>query len=109
MTIKKKNEEETLNFVTMVAQKNDWQLNPDKEFFDMLIVGLMTNHNRYGYFSCPCRDADGNREMDKDIICPCEYCRPDQKEYGHCFCALYLTPAFFDSGKSPQSIPEKRP
>jgi ferredoxin-thioredoxin reductase catalytic chain len=105
---RKKDRDMTLRFVTMVADKQSWKLHPDKEFLDMLIEGLMTNYNRYGYFSCPCRDADGEREPDKDIICPCEYCRPDQEEYGHCYCGLYVIPEFFESGRIPQSIPERR-
>ena len=105
---KRKDRDETMRFVTMVADKQNWKLHPDREFLDMLVEGLMTNYNRYGYFSCPCRDADGERDRDKDIICPCEYCRPDQEEYGHCYCGLYVTPEFFESGRTPQSIPERR-
>lgn len=104
-----KTTEQTLQFMEMVARHQGWQLNSDEEFIRMLAEGLTTNYNRYGYYSCPCRDADGIREKDKDIICPCKYCRPDQEEYGHCYCGLYLTKEFFDSGKKPQSIPERRP
>ncbi|TFH27044.1 MAG: ferredoxin:thioredoxin reductase, partial [Promethearchaeota archaeon] len=42
-------------------------------------------------------------------ICPCDYCKPDQEEYGHCYCGLYLTGEFFDTGKEPQGVPERRP
>ena len=101
--------EDTRKFISMVADKQGWKLNPDKEFVQMLVEGLTTNFNRYGYPSCPCRDATGVREKDKDIICPCAYCRPDQKEYGHCYCGLYLTPEFAATGKIPKAIPERRP
>jgi len=101
--------DDTKKFVTMVAEKKNWYLHPEQEFLDILIEGLTTNYNRYGYFACPCRDADGIREKDKDIICPCVYCVPDQEEYGHCYCGLYLSPEFHKTGKSPDSIPERRP
>lgn len=101
--------EQTLQFMQMVATHQGWQLNPDSDFIQMLAEGLTINYNRYGYYSCPCRDADGHREKDKDIICPCAYCRPDQNEFGHCYCGLYLTKEYFASGKKPQSIPERRP
>lgn len=104
-----KTNEETVRFITMIAKKQGWKLNTDEEFIDMLVDGLMINYNRHGYFACPCRDASGDREKDKDIICPCDYCRPDQQEYGHCYCGLYLTPEFYDSGIHPLSIPERRP
>lgn len=96
-------------FVSMVAEKQGWALNPDREFIVMIIEGLNVNYNRYGYFSCPCRFARGLREKDKDLICPCEYSRPDIDEYGHCYCGLYLSKEFFSEGKVPASIPERRP
>lgn len=105
---KEKTLQDTETFITMVAKKQDWRLHPDKEFLGFLIEGLTKNYNRYGYFSCPCRDAAGVREKDEDIICPCDCCRPDQEEYGHCYCGLYLVPEFAESGKMPSSIPERR-
>lgn len=105
----KKTRDDALTFMRMVAGKQGWKLNPDSELVGILAEGLAKNFNRYGYFSCPCRDADGVRVKDKDIICPCEYCLPDQKAFGHCYCGLYLTAEFFDSGMAPSSIPERRP
>jgi ferredoxin-thioredoxin reductase catalytic subunit len=106
---RKKTISQTATFAAMVAKKQGWKLNPDGEFVSMLMEGLTVNYNRYGYYSCPCRDADGVRERDRDIVCPCDYCRPDQEEYGHCYCGLYLTKEFFSSGKKPAPIPERRP
>lgn len=105
---KEKTIHDTLQFAQMVAAKHGWELHPDKEIFDILIEGLTTNYNRYGYYSCPCRDADGEREKDKDIICPCDYCPLDIKEYGHCYCGLYNDPQFIKSEGMPKSIPERR-
>ncbi len=96
-------------FVGMVASKQKWKLHPDATFLNMLLEGLMTNFNRYGYPSCPCRSASGVREKDADIVCPCAYCVPDQKEFGHCYCGLYLTEKFAKTGKKPKPIPERRP
>ena len=107
--MKKKTAEDTRNFMKMVASKQNWKLNEDEELIDILVEGLTKNFNRYGYYSCPCRDADGIKDIDKDIICPCDYCRPDQDEFGHCYCGLYLTIEFFSRGNPPDSIPERRP
>jgi ferredoxin-thioredoxin reductase catalytic subunit len=109
MSKKQKNIEDTKKFVSLVANKQGWKLNSDDEFIGDIIEGLMVNYNRYGFYMCPCRDSWGEREKDKDIMCPCDYCKPDQEEYGHCFCGLYLTDAFFGSGKTPTSIPDRRP
>lgn len=105
----KKTRDDVIKFVTMTATKQGWVITPDASFLDLLVDGLMTNYNRYGYFSCPCRAAAGTREKDSDIICPCAYCVPDQAEFGHCYCGLYLTPAFASLGKKPQPLPERRP
>lgn len=95
-------------FISMVAHKNNWRVNSDRDHLEIITGGLMKNFNRYGYFSCPCRDADGIRDKDKDIICPCDYCVPDQKEFGHCYCGLYLTEEFYNKGREPEGIPERR-
>ena len=99
----------TEKMVQMVANHKGWVLCPDKQLLSFLIEGLTTNRKRYGYPSCPCRDAEGVREKDKDIICPCAYCVPDQQEYGHCYCGLYLTKEYAATGKPLKSIPERRP
>ena len=104
-----KTTEQVKTFVSMVATKQGWVLHPSQAFLDLLVDGLKTNFNRYGYFSCPCRAASGNKEHDNDIVCPCEYCVPDQQDYGHCYCGLYLTTAFAATGKQPQPLPERRP
>lgn len=104
----KKSFEDTMKFVTMVAAKQGWGLHPDTEFLSDIVDGLTVNFNRYGYFACPCRDSSGKREEDKDIICPCAYCVPDQEEFGHCYCGLYLSKSFAALGGIPQGIPERR-
>lgn len=101
--------EKARKFVTMVAEKQGWRLHRDQEFLQNLIEGLQKNMERYGYYLCPCRLGDGDKKLDKDIICPCDYAKPDIAEYGHCFCSLYQSPEFYFSGKKPSSIPERRP
>ena len=73
------------------AEAGGYHTNPDREFTRSLVRGLLANRERYGYISCPCRLASGNREDDLDIICPCDYRDPDLADYGACYCALYVT------------------
>lgn len=108
-TKKEKTLEQSRKFVEMVAKKQGWKLNRDDIFLEMLVEGLNKNVNRYGYYLCPCRDSDGKFELDKDIICPCDYAPPDIEEYGHCYCGLYLDPDFWESKEEPVGIPERRP
>ncbi len=90
------------------AEASGYHLNPDEDFTNALAEGLLVNTDRYGYPSCPCRLASGERTADLDIICPCDYRDADLEEYGACYCALYVS-ADIAAGASPASpVPERR-
>ena len=74
-----------------------------------LLEGLIKNKERYGYMVCPCRLAAGDREADKDIICPCIYREPDVKAFGSCYCNLYVSKAWNDETIPHAYVPERRP
>ncbi len=91
------------------AKTYGYHLNPDQKFLQDLLEGLKQNEERFGYPSCPCRLASGNLEIDRDVICPCDYRDPDVAEFGACYCALYVRTDVSD-GKTPvQPVPERRP
>ena len=96
-------------YCKQVSEKNNWILNKDEETFNDLIEGLLDNKKIYGYQSCPCRLASGIRELDRDLICPCDYAPLDIKEFNACYCNLYLHPDFYDSGLLYVLVPERRP
>ena len=101
--------EQTQTFIEKAAAHNGWVANPDTEFREALAEGLTTNVNRFGYYLCPCRDGDGDRQADKDIVCPCIYAKKDVEEYGQCFCGLFLSPEKARKGSvEVQQIPERR-
>ncbi|OGS45295.1 MAG: ferredoxin:glutaredoxin reductase [Elusimicrobia bacterium RIFOXYD2_FULL_34_15] len=91
------------------AEEGGYHLNPDIEFTKDLVKGLITNENRYGYWSCPCRLASGNKAEDLDIICPCDYRDPDLNDYDACYCALYVSQKVMNGEKEVAPIPERRP
>jgi ferredoxin-thioredoxin reductase catalytic subunit len=99
---------QTLKFIEMVASKQGWVSTKDPDFLGDLAQGLRTNWSRYGYFLCPCRDTEGSREEDKDVVCPCAYAKTDIERYGHCFCSLYWSRDFAESSRQPTGIPERR-
>lgn len=91
------------------AKTYGYYLHPDPDFLKDLLEGLKRNEERYGYPSCPCRLASGKFELDRDIICPCDYRDPDVQEYGACYCALYVRKDLYE-GKTPiLPVPERRP
>lgn len=90
------------------AEASGYLLNPDVEFVLGLMEGMLINEDRYGYLSCPCRLAEGVREKDLDIICPCDYRDPDLAEYGACYCALYVSEAVASGEQPLLPVPERR-
>ena len=90
------------------AKTYGYYLTPQPDLLQMFLEGLKVNEDRYGYPSCPCRLATGNFEIDRDIICPCDYRDPDVAEFGACYCRLYVNKAVYESQNLPE-VPERRP
>jgi len=74
-----------------------------------LLDALLVNKDRYGYMVCPCRLASGDRDNDRDIICPCDYREPDVAEFGSCYCNLYVSKDWNDGKIDQEYVPERRP
>ncbi len=91
------------------AASQGMQLNSDKEFVLDILAGLLKNEERYGYRSCPCRLASGFKERDEDIICPCRYRDDDVREFGSCYCALYVSSDWNEKRMPHTPVPERRP
>ncbi len=100
--------EEYYKILEKVAVRKGWHLNPDEELVLELAEGLLKNKERYGYASCPCRPATGDVKKDKPIICPCVYAEDDIKEYGRCFCGLYVSKEVVEGKVTPPAaIPDR--
>jgi ferredoxin-thioredoxin reductase catalytic chain len=91
------------------AEEAGYHVNPDREFVLMLVQGLLTNEQRYGYRACPCRLAIGEKEKDLDLICPCDYRDADVVEFGACYCDLYESQALIDGKLKRTVVPDRRP
>jgi ferredoxin-thioredoxin reductase catalytic chain len=91
------------------AGSGGYQLNPDEDMTRRLVKGLLVNEKRYGYPSCPCRLASGDKDDDLDIVCPCDYRDPDLNDYDACYCSLYVSRRVWEGKVKVGSIPERRP
>ena len=103
------NIQEFYDMLRKAQEPKGYVFNQDKERVFELLEGLLQNKERYGYMSCPCRLASGDREKDKDIICPCVYREGDVKEYGSCYCNLYVSKAWNEGAIEKAYVPERRP
>lgn len=90
------------------GEASGYFLNPDLDFVMELMEGLLVNKERYGYLACPCRLSTGERDKDKDIICPCNYRDPDLIDYDACYCGLYMSKKARDEGKVIKPLPDRR-
>jgi len=103
------NAEQLYDALKKIQEPKGYYFNKDMEMTMPLIESLITNKERLGYMACPCRLANGEIEADKDIICPCTYREEDIKEYGACFCALYVSKEYNDGTIEKEVVPERRP
>ncbi len=92
-----------------IQEAKGYYFNADRERTIELMEALLVNKARYGYMACPCRIASGDRESDKDIICPCVYREPDVAEFGSCYCNLYVSTAWNENRIPHEFVPERRP
>jgi ferredoxin-thioredoxin reductase catalytic subunit len=101
--------EKLYDILKKYAESQGIQLNKDREFVLAILEGLLMNEARYGYRSCPCRLAATKKDKDADIICPCVYRDPDIKDYGSCYCRLYVSKEWNEEKIPHVKVPERRP
>jgi ferredoxin-thioredoxin reductase catalytic chain len=104
------NEAEKLyELLKKVQEPKGYFFNKDRARVFDLLEALLVNKNRYGYMCCPCRLALGDKEKDRDIICPCVYRAADVEEFGSCYCNLYVSSDWNEGKISERYVPERRP
>jgi ferredoxin-thioredoxin reductase catalytic chain len=82
----------------LIAVWNEWltrneaiKLWEDPESVRLLATGELENDNNQGLKYCPCRATTGDRQKDLKLICPCNfYVQQTWKEYGECWCGLFV-------------------
>ncbi|MEQ8253485.1 MAG: ferredoxin-thioredoxin reductase catalytic domain-containing protein [Smithellaceae bacterium] len=103
------NPDELYEMLKKVQEPKGFFFNKDKDRVLEILQDLLVNKERYGYMSCPCRLASGDREKDRDIFCPCAYRADDVKDYGSCYCNLYVSREWNEGKIEHDYVPERRP
>ena len=101
--------EKLFEILQKVQEPKGYYFNKDRAYVLELLSALILNKDRYGYMACPCRLASGDRDTDRDILCPCVYREPDVQEYGSCYCGLYVSKEWNEGKVEEEYIPERRP
>jgi ferredoxin-thioredoxin reductase catalytic subunit len=103
------NAQQLYDMMKKVQEPKGYFFNLDRDRVFDLLEALILNKQRYGYMGCPCRLLSGDRQADRDIICPCVYSVSDIAEFGSCYCNLYVSKAW-NEGTIPRAyVPERRP
>lgn len=82
-----------LSAIEKFAEKNEFQVNPNKEKVVMLLEGVFNNERNHGLKYCPCRLATKDFEEDLKLVCPCNFLVHEtykDKEDGECWCGLFV-------------------
>ncbi|HAJ28492.1 MAG TPA: ferredoxin:thioredoxin reductase [Syntrophus sp. (in: bacteria)] len=103
------NAEQLYDAMKKVQEPKGFFFNINKAWVLEILSDLLVNKERYGYMSCPCRLSAGNREKDKDIICPCAYRAADVAAFGSCYCNLYVSQDWNEDLIEHVYVPERRP
>ena len=79
-----------LEAIENFTEKNEFQVNPDKEKVNMLLEGIFNNEKNHDLKYCPCRLITKDFEEDLKLVCPCNFLIHDTyKEKGECWCGLF--------------------
>jgi ferredoxin-thioredoxin reductase catalytic chain len=89
----KLDKENFLRAIQMFAEKNEFQVNPDRKKVDMLLEGIFNNEQNQGLKYCPCRLISKDFEEDCKLVCPCNFRIHETykgKKDGECWCGLFV-------------------
>ncbi len=79
-----------LKAIEKFTEKNEFQMNPDREKVNMLLEGVFNNEKNQGLKYCPCRLTTKDFEEDLKLVCPCNFLIHDTyKKNGECWCGLF--------------------
>lgn len=71
------------------ASRQGYKVNPHAMYRTNLIIWLEENKRLYQRQICPCFEGSGDPELDRQLICPCAFCKEDIQAKGSCHCGLF--------------------
>jgi ferredoxin-thioredoxin reductase catalytic subunit len=90
MTLNSENEEKLIKSAEEYANKVGIKLNTDQTVVKGIAKGLIMRKYKAGDIYCPCRVVTGNKEKDKEIVCPCVFHRGEIELQGICKCKFFV-------------------
>ncbi|HEY8077869.1 MAG TPA: ferredoxin-thioredoxin reductase catalytic domain-containing protein [Labilithrix sp.] len=81
-------------FVATYVEKGPYELYPEPEVVENVVVGLAENLVAHGRMYCPCAPVEESKQKGSDMVCPCKPHHGDIERQGYCDCALFASPSF---------------
>ena len=72
------------------AERAGVRLNPQSEIVEAVFSRMAERKVHEGEFYCPDREATGEHDLDRKIVCPCEFHLKEIAEEGRCRCGLFV-------------------
>ncbi len=81
------------------ARNRGWSVNSRWMIYTNLKLWIADSEAMYGRRYCPCYEPSGDPDLDRSLICPCQFAQEEIDTTGWCHCTLFgrgdLTPADF--------------
>lgn len=71
------------------AANRGWSVNPRRMLYTNLKLWLSDSEAMYGRRYCPCYEPSGDPELDRKLICPCQFAQAEIDTTGWCHCTLF--------------------
>jgi ferredoxin-thioredoxin reductase catalytic subunit len=81
-------------FVSTYVEKGKYELYPEAEVVENVVVGLAENLVEHGRMYCPCAPVEESKVKGNEMVCPCKPHHADIARQGYCDCALFASPDF---------------
>jgi len=81
-------------FVASYVAKGAYELYPEPEVVENVVVGLAENLEAHGKMYCPCAPVEDSKTKGNDMVCPCTPHHADIARQGYCDCALFASRDF---------------
>lgn len=85
----RKNIKESSKWMGKYAKAKGIVVNPNKMYLTNLKIWIAENEEIYGQRICPCFEATGDKNMDRELLCPCSFAAQDIEDHGTCHCNLF--------------------
>jgi ferredoxin-thioredoxin reductase catalytic subunit len=77
------------NWIRKYAKQKGLTVNPHWMFYTNLRLWLVESEAAFGKRYCPCFEPSDNEQLNRKLICPCEFIESDIAEKKTCHCTLF--------------------